>query len=136
MKVLQLIDSLEAGGAETYGSELCQYANRRAAIIFYVQHVPKVVLKNTINHKVGYLFLDKKSTLWDFNAIFTLRKFVKQHKIDIIHAHSSSYFLAVCVKLTIPKLKIVWHDHYGNSEFLHKRKNKILKFCSLFFSMN
>ncbi|MBN2868120.1 MAG: glycosyltransferase, partial [Flavobacteriaceae bacterium] len=59
---------------------------------------------------------------------------VKQEQIDIIHAHSSSYFTATLVKLLYPKVKIIWHDHYGNSEFLHQRPKQVLKLCSYFFS--
>nr|WP_324721979.1 glycosyltransferase [Salinimicrobium sp. HB62] len=35
------------------------------------------------------------------------------------------------VKLSIPKLKIVWHDHYGRN--LNKRRKKILRIASRFF---
>ncbi|MBE0424321.1 MAG: glycosyltransferase family 4 protein, partial [Lutibacter sp.] len=38
-------------------------------------------------------------------------------------AHSTSYFTAFLVKLWLPKITIVWHDHYGNSENL-KERNK------------
>ena len=133
MKVLQLIDSLEAGGAErmavnianimvdhTQGSFLC--ATRAEGILF-----------NAIDNRVGYLFLNKKSKL-DVRAIRTLMRFVKDNNIDVIHAHSTSFFLATIIKMFNKNVKIVWHDHYGNSEFLQQRKHKVLKFCSIYFS--
>lgn len=89
-------------------------------------------LKLKLHKDIGYLFLNRNGT-FDLNAIFILKKFIVQHKIDIIHAHSSSYFVAILVKLFYPKIKIVWHDHYGNSEELNKRKSQPLKFLSHYF---
>ncbi len=133
MKVLQLIDSLEAGGAErvavnyanglvntTTGSYLC--ATRAEGL-----------LKPSLHKEVGYLFLNKTKTL-DFKAIKQLLRFVKENQISIIHAHSTSYFLATIIKFLKPKLKLVWHDHYGKSEFLEQRPKGILKICSYFFN--
>lgn len=33
----------------------------------------------------------------------------------------------------MPQIKIIWHDHYGNSEFLDERPKKLLKVMSHFF---
>lgn len=64
----------------------------------------------------------------------TLYRYCINHKINIIHAHSSSFFMAWIIKMMMPKLKLVWHDHYGNSEFLNNRPKKVIKFCSKRFS--
>uniref|UniRef100_UPI002627CCE3 glycosyltransferase n=1 Tax=uncultured Lutibacter sp. TaxID=437739 RepID=UPI002627CCE3 len=81
---------------------------------------------------VGYLFLDKKKII-DVKALNKLKRYITEHKITIIHAHSSSYFTAVLVKFLIPKIKIVWHNHYGNAVNLTLRKILPLKFASYFF---
>jgi glycosyltransferase involved in cell wall biosynthesis len=129
MRVLQLIDSLDAGGAErvavTYANTLCEYIEAS----FLCATRKEGLLKQTINQKVGYLFLKKKSAI-DIKAIVRLVSFIKKNKIDIIHAHTSSFFLATSVKIYLPKIKIIWHDHYGKSEELDKRDFKILKWCS------
>lgn len=90
-------------------------------------------LKTKLNPKVNYLFLNRKNTL-DVLAILRLKKYIKQNKIDILHAHSSSYFIATLVKILNPKVKLIWHDHYGDSEHLEKRNVQPLKFCSRFFT--
>ena len=59
---------------------------------------------------------------------------VRHNKIDIIHAHSTSFFLATIIKILNKNIKIVWHDHYGDSAFLEKRSFKMLKKCSKYFS--
>ena len=132
MKVLQLIDSLNAGGAERMSVNL---ANELCGIVagsFLCATRKEGVLKETLLKEVGYLFLDKKGTL-DVKALFTLLRFVKKHEITIIHAHSSSFFFATLIKLLRPNIALIWHDHYGNSELLAQREHNVLQKCSRFF---
>lgn len=132
MRILQLIDSLEAGGAEkmavNYANSLLDYFSFSSLVVSRKEGL----LKEQLKKEVAYLFLKKKAA-FDLMAILKLRAFVKQNRIDLIHAHGTSFFLAFLVKMTMPRLKIIWHDHYGNSEFLEKRKTLAIKFCSLFF---
>jgi glycosyltransferase involved in cell wall biosynthesis len=133
MGVLQLIDSLEAGGAERMA---VNYANALADQVSFSGLVVtrKEGPMSTQLHKgVSYLFLNKKKTL-DLKAIFRLRNYVIQNKVTVIHAHSTSFFLAFLVKLTFPSLKLIWHDHYGDSEFLSKRPIVALRMIIPFFS--
>ena len=90
-------------------------------------------LKDKINNDVGYLFLNRTKTI-DFKAIRKLSYYVKNENIQILHAHSSSYFIAVCVKLLNPKIKIIWHDHFGGSEFLTNKSRKPIQRISFLFS--
>jgi glycosyltransferase involved in cell wall biosynthesis len=91
------------------------------------------MLKESLLPEVEYLFLNKKNSL-DLKAILKLRSFIKFRQISIVHAHSTSFFLAGCLKLTGLKFKLVWHDHYGESELLKKRDHKVLKIFSRMFS--
>ncbi|ESU26047.1 glycosyl transferase, group 1 family protein [Flavobacterium limnosediminis JC2902] len=132
MRILQLIDSLEPGGAERMA---VNYANALSDNIEFsglVATRKEGELKGQLYSNVNYLFLDKKRRI-DLPAVLRLRNFIKKNSIEIVHAHSSSFFIALLVKMVYPKLKIVWHDHYGNSEFLEKRKAMLLKIGSLFF---
>ncbi|CAH8295193.1 glycosyltransferase involved in cell wall biosynthesis [Mariniflexile fucanivorans] len=133
MKVLQLIDSLEVGGAERVAVNI---ANALAAKIegsyLCVTRV-EGLLKGSINESVNFLFLNKKST-FDLKSILKFNAYVKKEEIDIIHAHSSSFFLATIIRILNSNVKIVWHDHYGNSAFLENRKFRVLKVCSSYFN--
>lgn len=91
------------------------------------------LLKEQLNSEVHYSFLNKKGH-FDINALLKLRHFCKKNKIEYIHAHSSSFFWAVLIKMTLPKIKLIWHDHYGNSEFLEQREYRLLSLCSYFFT--
>ena len=132
MRIVQIIDSLEAGGAERMA---VNYANTLAEEITFsglIATRKEGILKNQINSKVSYLFLQKKKRI-DFKAVINLKYYCVKNQIDVIHAHSSSFFIAVLVKLVLPRIKIIWHDHYGISSDLSARKNLGLKFGSLFF---
>lgn len=131
-RIVQLIDSLEAGGAERMA---VNYANTLAGKIAYSALVTtrnEGSLKAQLSDAVDYLFLNKKGRL-GIGATWKFRKFIKKHKIDVIHAHSTSFFTAVLVKMTYPQVKIIWHDHYGNSEFLQERSSFALRLLSVFF---
>lgn len=132
LRILQLIDSLEAGGAErmavNYANVLVDFIELSALVTTRKQGA----LKEQLSGEVRYLFLNRKGKI-GIGAVLRLRKFVKQHKIDIIHAHSTSFFVAVLVKLLYPRVKIVWHDHHGNRVQKTGITNLVLKYLSFFF---
>lgn len=132
--VLQLIDSLNAGGAEVLAVNISNGLAKYSNINSFIGVTRKEgILKENLSNNVNYIFLEKKRTL-DVKAILKVRKLIKKHNIQIIHAHSSSYFFAVLVKLSFFRIKIIWHDHYGKSQSLHKRSLFPLVICSLFFN--
>ena len=134
MRVLQLIDSLQTGGAERVAVNIANALVPKVEVSYLCVTREEGLLKKSIDSRVGYLFLNKKNTL-DFKAIRTFYRFVKHNKIAIIHAHSTSFFLATIIKLLNKNIKIVWHDHYGNSTFLADRQYCMLKKCSKYFSI-
>jgi glycosyltransferase involved in cell wall biosynthesis len=132
IRILQIIDSLEAGGAERMA---VNYAN---ALIKYTEFSGLVSsrkggpLLEQLDDEVNYLHLNKKNA-FDVAAVFRLRDFVKNNNVTIVQAHSSSFFIAFLLKLIRPSVKLIWHDHYGDSEFLNKRTSTILKMTMPFF---
>lgn len=133
MRILQIIDSLEAGGAERMA---VNYANALADEIDFsglVATREEGALLDQIDKKVSYLFLNKKRAI-DIKALFRLRNYVMQNKVTHIHAHSTSFFIAFLVKATYPRIQLIWHDHYGDSEFLVKRQKRRLKVTIPFFN--
>jgi glycosyltransferase involved in cell wall biosynthesis len=133
MRVLQLIDSLEAGGAERMAVNFANALSTKIDASYLCTTRKEGLLKESLQDNVGYLFLNKKGRI-DFKAIFKLYRFIKTKKISIIHAHSTSFFLATIISFLNFKLKIIWHDHYGDNENLHNRKFRVLSICSKYFA--
>lgn len=132
MRIVQIIDSLETGGAERMA---LNYANELSNLIEFSGLVVtrnEGMLTENVNKNVDYFFLDKKST-FDIKALFKLRNYISKNKINFIHAHSTSFFFAFLLKLTLPKIKLIWHDHYGDSEFLSNRPTLLFKIVIPFF---
>lgn len=133
INVLQLIDSLDAGGGERMSVHLANTLSDKVEFSSLVASRRSGVLEYDILPEVEFCCLNKTSTL-DFNALFKLRRFVKKHHINIIHAHSTSFFLATQLKIVYPKIKIIWHDHYGFRHRTSIKQNIPLFFCSHLFS--
>lgn len=89
-------------------------------------------LKAKIGSEVKYLFLNKKNA-FDLKALKKLAHYIKSNEINTIHAHATSYFTAFLVKLRLPKINIIWHNHYGNSKNLRLDKKNILSLASKTF---
>ena len=90
MRILQIIDSLEIGGAEKMA---VNYANALCGKIEFsglVATRKEGNLKRHVNKQINYLFLNRKKT-FDIKALLLLRAYCVQHKIQCLHAHSSSF---------------------------------------------
>lgn len=132
MKVLQLIDSLNPGGSEKMAVNVANALLSHGVESYLCCTRQEGMLQKQLKPEVEYIFLNKRSSL-DLKAILKLRKYIRGNNISIVHAHSTSYFLAGLLKMSGVKFKFIWHDHYGESEFLEKREYKILKKFSYFF---
>lgn len=131
MRVVQLIDSLEAGGAERMAVTIANGLSKMIPFSGLIATRNEGALRNSIDKEVNYTFLSKNNT-FDILALLKFRSYLTKNKISIIHAHGSSYFFALLVKLTYPKIKLFWHDHNGNRVHLNKT-NWILKLASFSF---
>lgn len=132
LRIIQLIDSLEPGGAERMAVNYANALSNKIGFSGLVVTRKEGGLKEFISKEVNYFFAEKKSNS-DIKALLNIRKYCIQNKITHIHAHSSSFFWATLIKMAIPNIKIIWHDHFGNSEFLEKRPKIVLKIMSFFF---
>jgi len=133
MRILQIIDSLEAGGAERMAVNYANALSEQIAFSGLAVSRKEGPLLKQISKKVPYLYLNKRSTI-DLKSLYKLRKFVLENKVELVHAHSTSFFLAFLLKLSFPTLKLIWHDHYGDSEFLSKRPVLALRMMLPFFN--
>ncbi len=132
VRVLQLIDSLEIGGAEKMAVQLANKLSSKIECSALCSTRNDGPLKDEIEDAVRLIILNK-THVFDLNAIVRLRKFIKKHKLNIIHAHGSSFFTACLLKVSLPKTKIVWHDHNGERGSHISVYEIVLKFASILF---
>ncbi|MEC4004387.1 glycosyltransferase [Flavobacterium sp. SUN052] len=133
MRILQIIDSLEIGGAEKMAVTFANSLANKIEFSGLIATRKEGNLKKTINSNVNYFFLDKRN-IFHPQAYLRLRKYCKVNKVEFIHAHSSSYFTSCLIKMTMPKIKIVWHDHNGVGNIPVKEGTFYLQMFSVFFS--
>jgi glycosyltransferase involved in cell wall biosynthesis len=133
MRVVQIIDSLDIGGAEKMAVSFANALSTRLDFSGLIATRKEGNLKTSIEKNVNYLFLNKKHSL-DIKAVLKLRKYCKTNNVTIIQAHSSSYFIACLVKLLMPKLKIIWHDHNGIGVIPKRKGASYLKLFSGYFN--
>ena len=132
MRILQLIDSLDTGGAERMAVNYANALHDKIELSAIAVTRKEGALKELLHDELPYLFLKRTKTV-DIAALLRLRRFIREHKIQILQAHGSSYFIASLVKIISPGLKLIWHDHHGNSEYLENRAIRFLKWSSKTF---
>ena len=115
MRILQLIDSLEAGGAERMAVNYANSLSSRIEFSALAVTRKEGALKIQLDDNVSYLFLQKKHTI-DLKATFKLKKFIKDNQVEIIHAHGTSFFMAVLLKMIYPNSLL---NYYFEKFILH-----------------
>jgi len=112
LKILQLIDSFQPGGAERMCVNIANVLHENAYEVQVCAARKGGPLEKFILPGVKYHILKKRNSV-DIFAFYRFVRIVKNERIDIIHAHSSSIFWAVMAKLFVRNLKVIWHDHFG-----------------------
>lgn len=132
MRVLQLIDSLRPGGAERMALNLTNSLSRHIEYSGICVTREKGSLTGQLDPQTGYLFLKKESAI-DVRALINLYRFIKRNKINIVHAHGTSFFTGSIIKIFTPHLKLIWHDHLGGRINKKRSAYPTLYLCSILF---
>lgn len=133
MRVLQLIDSLDAGGAERMAVNIANALLQSGIPSFFCVTRKEGLLKKNFDEAIPFLFARKQGKL-DLRALLKVRKFIKKHNITHIHAHTTSFFFGALLKLMCPNCKLIWHEHHGKRVTTKKSNNKALVFFSRYFN--
>lgn len=132
IKVLQIIDSLNTGGAEMVAINIANALSEDSEVQAYLCATrAEGCLKAKLYAQVEYIYLQKNKTL-DFKAIIRIIKYIKKQQINIVHAHSSSYFLGMIIKVCVPQVKFIMHIHLGNTLNLSSHQTLPLRIASYF----
>jgi glycosyltransferase involved in cell wall biosynthesis len=110
--VMHITDTLDAGGAERVAVNLANLLPREQFAAHLCTTRRDGVLADALASDVGRLRLGRRRR-FDGAAIRRLIAYVREHEIKILHAHSSSMFIAGLSSFFTPRPAVVWHDHYG-----------------------
>jgi glycosyltransferase involved in cell wall biosynthesis len=112
MRIVQVIDTLNIGGAE-----------RMCVNISNLLTAKSIDNSIVVTRKLGPLskqvdparidLISKKHGI-DVKAFYRFFKIIKIRRPDVIHAHSTSIYWSVILKIIFPRLKLIWHDHLGS----------------------
>lgn len=111
MKVLQVIDRLEAGGAERVFLDMTQLLLDKAIKVDTMTISGKGVLYDSIDERANHYFLDRKNK-------FSLKKILECAKLcanyDIVHVHMRHSYTYVRLAQIVSRknFKIIFHDHF------------------------
>ena len=130
--VIQIIDSLDIGGAEVLAVDITNILQKKQMNSHICVTRKEGGLKQNILKETGYCFLNRKK-IFDIKALKRITSYIKKNNISIVHAHASSFFFAFLIKIVNPKIKLIWHDHFGVSQNLENRKLFPLRFISNYF---
>lgn len=116
MKILQVIDQLEIGGAERVAIDMTNLLSDASLSISLMVLREKTSQDELLNESVPVFYLKRKSK-FNIKYLFKLSSIVKHY--DIVHVHMRHTFLYVqlVVKLFKINSKVILHDHFGG---IHK----------------
>lgn len=124
MNVLHLIDTLAIGGAEKVAVNLLNNLSREQIKPFLCITRRGGPLLTSVDKDVEILSLNRLGR-YDFNSLRKLVKFINVNNIDILHAHSTSIFIAKAASLFSKPVKVFWHNHNHDKN----RSNLIYRFA-------
>lgn len=130
IRIVQLIDSLEPGGAERMAVNFANAFAEKGLFSGIMPTRAEGTLKPTIASNVAYLYLNRTKKI-DWKAWSKAASYLKANKITHLQAHGTSLFFAVLLKLTRPSVQIIWHDHLGNRPD-NKKGNFSIQLLSFF----
>lgn len=112
IRVMHVIDTLEGGGAERVAVNLANLLPRSRYEAHLCTTRSEGVLGSLIADDVGRLRLGR-TRRYDAPALFRMTAYIRDNKIDILHAHGSALFLSALASALPPYPLVVWHLHGG-----------------------
>lgn len=110
--VMHVTDTLDAGGTERVAVNLCNLLPRERYRVYLCTTRRDGALAGEVAGDVGRLRLARRWR-FDASALKRLAGFVREHDIEILHAHGSALFVSSLAAMLTPRTRLVWHDHFG-----------------------
>ena len=110
--VMHLIDALDAGGAERMAVNLVNALPRDRYVPYFCTTRRGGALESLISPDVARLALERRHR-FDVSSLLHLTRFIRERNIRLLHAHSTSLFIAIAASRLSSRAPVIWHDHYG-----------------------
>lgn len=119
IKLLQVIDTLNSGGAERVFVDMCNILNKNSINITALFLLEGGLLSQELDYKIPKIELNRNSK-WSFTSMKKCSEIIS--KFDIIHCHFRHVYryIVLVSKMFSVKSKIVLHDHFGAIEINKK----------------
>ncbi|WP_428737638.1 glycosyltransferase [Sulfurimonas sp.] len=114
ISILELVTGLGMGGAEKVVYDLSRTLNKNDYDLYVIGLSKRdELLESFVKSGIKTEILYKDNSLKDFfSMLFFFNRFIKTHKVDIIHAHMvHSLIVSSILKIFHPKLKIIFTSH-------------------------
>ena len=112
LRVMHIVNTLLAAGRERMAVNLVNALPRTRFAVYLCTTRQEGPLADLVAEDVGRLRLNRKWR-FDLTALHRLIAFNQAYKIQLLHAHDASLFLAGLASLFPPYPAVVWHDHFG-----------------------
>ena len=110
--VMHLVDSLDVGGTERMAVNFVNSLPRDRYVPYLCTTRRDGPLEAMVGGDVVRLRLQRKHR-FDVVAVRRLVEFNRLRGVRILHAHSSSLFVAMAASVFAPHPAVVWHVHFG-----------------------
>ena len=110
--IMQLTDTLDAGGAERVAVNLANLLPQQRYRSYLCATRREGPLAELVNPAVGKICLER-TRRFDLAGLGRLIRFIKENQIQVLHAHSTALFVAIQAAQFPPYPKVIWHDHFG-----------------------
>jgi glycosyltransferase involved in cell wall biosynthesis len=113
--VAQVIDALDLGGAERMAVDIANLLDPALYRSHLVATRRSGPMAESLRASVTFEVLGRRWR-WDPRGLVRLRRFVLDHRIEVLHSHgrSSAQLVALGQALRIVRARHVFHDHYGS----------------------
>lgn len=113
MKVLQVIDTLDVGGAEKVFVTMCNMLSEKNQDVAALFLLNAGVLKDTLYADIPIIEL-QRGYKWDISKMLECSHIIKEY--DVIHCHFRHVYryISLVKKLFLLKTNIILQDHYGS----------------------
>jgi glycosyltransferase involved in cell wall biosynthesis len=112
MRIMQITSSLSPGGAERVALNLANVMATRGHGSHLCLTRGEGDLIGDVDAKVKVVRLERRNR-YDLGALMRLVRYVKMHRVAVLHCHSTSLFMGAIVSRLCRDTRLLWHDHYG-----------------------